>query len=86
MNKWSQLGKIALGLAFTVGVGAIVVGCRQGEGDRCQVDDDCMSPLVCNRATLSCARSNGLGLDAINLDGPIDTPMPDAMIDAPDAM
>lgn len=84
---WSRIGKIALGCAFTIGIGAWVVGCRQGEGDRCQVDDDCASPLVCNKATQSCARTNGGGIDAINLDGPIDVAVPvDAMVDAPDAM
>ena len=33
----------------------IVVGCKQGEGERCQVDDDCDSGLVCNKAKNTCA-------------------------------
>jgi hypothetical protein len=91
MSTWSRIGKIALVCAFTIGVGAWVVGCKQGEGDRCQVDDDCASGLVCNRATQSCAKTNGGGIDANILGNPpIDAPeidaTVDAMIDAPDAM
>lgn len=84
MSAWSRLGKIALGCTLVVGIGAWVAGCKQGEGERCQVDDDCASGLVCNRATQSCAKTNGGGIDASNLDGPIDSPA-DAT-DAPDAM
>jgi hypothetical protein len=84
---WSRIGKLVLGCAFTVGVGAWVVGCRQGEGDRCQVDDDCDSGLVCNRATLSCAAKNAGNLDADVAPQPeIDAAVIDAMPDAPDAM
>ena len=89
MSGWSQIGKVVLGCAFTIGVGAWVVGCKQGEGDRCQVNEDCASGLVCNRATQSCAKTNGGGIDANILGNPpIDAPddAVDAMIDAPDAI
>lgn len=60
----------------------LVAACRQGEGARCQVDDDCEDPLVCVEATHTCANSNSsMGIDA---EIPIDAP--DAMPDAPDAM
>lgn len=85
MSTWSRLGKITLGCALAIGMGAWAVGCRQGEGDRCQIDSDCASPLKCNLATQSCAAGNAGGIDALNLDTPIDTP-PDAAPDAPDAM
>jgi hypothetical protein len=62
--------------------GGFVAACRQGEGERCQVNDDCEDPLVCVEATHTCATSNSsMGIDATI---PLDAP--DAMPDAPDAM
>ncbi len=61
------------------------VGCRQGEGDRCQVNEDCESGL-CNvaRGTCSSGTEDEEPIDAIVPDG-IDAP-PDAPPDAaPDA-
>lgn len=58
---------------------ALVASCKQGEGERCQVDDDCEDPLVCAQATQTCADNNtSSGLDALP---PIDAPdaMPDTM-------
>jgi hypothetical protein len=66
---------------FTLG---LVAACRQGEGERCQVNDDCDEPLVCVEATHTCATSNtSMGIDATI---PIDAPdaMPDAFV--PDSM
>jgi hypothetical protein len=38
----------AMSLAFAlVGTLVLCVGCSQGEGDRCQIDSDCSSGLVC---------------------------------------
>ena len=66
---------------------ALVAACKQSEGERCQVNDDCEDPLVCAQATQTCAASDtSAGLDA---SPPIDAPdgMPlDAPPDAPDAM
>lgn len=65
---------------------ALVASCKQSEGERCQVDDDCEDPLVCAQATQTCAASDtSAGLDA---SPPIDAPdamMADAPPDAPDA-
>jgi hypothetical protein len=37
-----------MSLAFAlVGTFVLGVGCSQGEGDRCQIDSDCNSGLVC---------------------------------------
>lgn len=59
---------------------ALVASCKQGEGERCQVDDDCEDPLVCAQATQTCANSNtSAGIDALP---PIDAPA-DAAPDAP---
>ncbi|MBL0215701.1 MAG: hypothetical protein IPQ07_17700 [Myxococcales bacterium] len=90
MNRFGRSVVRGLGaLALIAGVGVWVVACKQGEGDRCQVNADCESGLVCNQATQSCAKTSGGGIDADVPDGPpADAPddvidaMPDAMIDA----
>lgn len=56
----------------------VLAGCKQGEGERCQVDDDCARPLVCNKAKNTCQSSSGGDLDAPLPDGNIDAPMADA--------
>jgi hypothetical protein len=68
-------------------VAAAVVSCKQGEGERCQVDDDCANGLACNRAKNTCQSSEGGDLDAgiidaVPADGAVDAP-PDAVPDAP---
>ena len=66
--------------ALVLGTGIWMIACRQGEGDRCQVNADCASGLVCNQATQSCAKTSGGGIDAMAPP----PPMPDAAeIDAP---
>jgi hypothetical protein len=64
---------------------AVIAGCKQGEGERCQIDEDCESGLVCNQATQQCARS---GTDNMPIDEmpPIDGPPVDAPPDAPPDM
>ena len=61
--------------------------CKQQQGDRCQVDDDCESGLVCNKAKNTCQSTTGGDLDAAVIDAaPADAAvdaMVDAMIDAP---
>ena len=58
-----------------------LAACKQGQGDRCQVDDDCESGLVCNKAKNTCQSSQGGDLDADVIE-----PTPDAAVDAgPDA-
>lgn len=67
--------------------------CKQEEGERCQIDEDCSDGLVCNKATQQCAGTSGGGIDAtVPIDGPeviVDTPIDtadapiDAAIDAP---
>ncbi|MDX2090169.1 MAG: hypothetical protein SFX73_20085 [Kofleriaceae bacterium] len=72
--------------------------CKQQEGERCQINDDCEDGLVCNKATQECAIRTSGDIDATipidapdaattddaSIDGPIDAPI-DAMLDAPDA-
>jgi len=64
---------------------AIYVGCKQQDGDRCQVNEDCESG-VCNQAKGVCSNgSNSTEFDAGIPDG-TDAPTDAATADAPDAM
>ena len=38
--------------------------CKEGEGSRCQIDTDCKSGLVCNKATDTCQDSADIDPDA----------------------
>lgn len=67
---------------FSLGVVAVVFGaalssCKQGRGDRCQIDDDCGSGLICNKATSTCQDTSG--------GGDIDATVPDVLTNPPDA-
>lgn len=61
-----------------------LAGCKQGKGDRCQVQADCQSPYVCNVATHTCQETTGGGIDASIPDAPPGTKF-DAAVDAPKA-
>ncbi len=66
-------------------LGASIVtlaACKQGQGERCQVDEDCASGLVCNKAKNTCQSTTGGDLDA----DVIDAAPADADVDAPDSM
>jgi len=75
---------ISIGVASLAAVGLALGGvasCKQGEGERCQVQRDCAAGLVCNVGEGVCrsASSNTADIDA--------EPPPDAPTDAPtDAM
>lgn len=60
-----------------VGSLATLAACKQGKGDRCQIDDDCESGLVCNKAKNTCQSDDG---------GEDDAGIIDAAVDAPDAL
>jgi hypothetical protein len=77
----NRIARLAVAAALVIGTGIWVAACKQGEGDRCQVDADCASGLVCNQATQSCAKTSGGGIDATVPE----LPMADAAIDAIDA-
>ncbi len=69
---------LALAMLATLTAGW-VASCNQSEGERCQNQDDCESPLVCNLATGTCSSKNTSGqIDATVPDGPL----PDAAVDA----
>jgi hypothetical protein len=75
-------------LMIAILAAAAYVGCKQADGDRCQVNDDCASG-VCNKAKGTCAIGQDMSeTDAsIIIDAPADAALPaDAMADAmPDA-
>ena len=64
-------------IAVVVALATGWLACKQSKGDRCQIDEDCSTGLVCNKATNTCQNTTGGGIDA---------KVPDAAIDAPDAM
>ena len=53
----------------------VLASCKQGEGEVCQIDDDCESGLECNAGTMRCQHPGADFADA--------APQPDAGI--PDA-
>lgn len=70
-------------LFASVVVAALSLGtfaaCKQGQGERCQIDEDCAGGLVCNKAKNTCQSTTGGDLDAglidaVPEDAPVDTP------------
>jgi hypothetical protein len=82
-----------LGIVFVVAFCAVLgamASCKQGEGERCQVEADCESGLQCNAATGTCqltgAAPDGVIAPDARVDGgtQADAALPDAEL--PDAM
>jgi len=61
-------------------IALVVAGCKQGKGERCQVEADCADGLLCNQATNTCQETTGGQIDATVPDGPTTG---DAGVDAP---
>lgn len=70
-----------LAAACFAALAGLAAACKQQEGDRCQVDSDCDTGLVCNQAISQCASPNSSGaLDASTpdfLDAELDPDAPD---------
>ncbi|HSK03795.1 MAG TPA: hypothetical protein VK932_21225 [Kofleriaceae bacterium] len=63
-----------------------IASCKQGEGERCQVQEDCEEGLTCNIGEGLCREVGGGDIPApLPPDAPLDTPPdgPDAPLDAP---
>lgn len=76
LSGMSQSRRVCFRIGLSAAVmSAVLVSCKQGRGDRCQVDDDCSQGLICNKATDTCQETGG--------GGDIDATVPDALIDAP---
>jgi hypothetical protein len=78
---------VTLFLALAAAV-TLMIGCKQAEGERCQVTADCEDGLQCNQGTNppSCQRSVGGGIDATVPDMIDAPPVDDMPVDAIDAM
>ena len=77
MFRWIGLSVV---LALMLAVGA----CKQGEGDRCQINDDCETGLVCNASEGVCQKPGG-SADAGVADAEVavdSSPAADALSDA----
>lgn len=64
-----------LGAALLASALAFATGCKQGEGEHCQVNEDCDPPLTCS--------ANDVCVDPLVSQTPIDASVPDGTIDAP---
>ncbi len=75
-HVFSAIGLRGSVLALVLTLSALSAGCKQGEGDTCQINNDCSSGLVCNPGTMQCQKPGTGSPDA--------APPPDArrLIDA----
>ena len=64
-----------IALVAAVVAAAAFVACKQGKGDRCQINSDCSGGLVCSPATQTCV--------VVGATDEIDAGVPDAPHDAP---
>jgi hypothetical protein len=92
-----RLAYVLVPLAL-LGVSAgLIAGCKQKQGERCEINEDCDTGLVCNEGTGVCQPAGSSGVDAIpGIDantspdaGPIDArpidarPIDARLVDAP---
>jgi hypothetical protein len=76
--------RVAIAVVAVVAIAAGFVACKQGKGDRCQVNADCESGLLCSSATGTCVGSGAMNeIDATVPDAPRFDAAIDAMRDAP---
>lgn len=72
--------KRLFGIVFVVGAAAAAfAACKQGKGDRCQINADCQDGLLCSSATGTCVGSGTM--NEIDASVP-DAPKVDAAVDA----
>lgn len=67
-------------VALSLVLAGAISGCKQKEGEICQIDNDCESGLVCNAATGRCQTPGSGGVDAAPQN---DAGVADAAVDAP---
>lgn len=81
------MNKKRIALALVSVVSAFVVGsagCKQGRGERCQVDADCADGLICSQSEpKTCGGDNMVQEDAVPPPDVIPPPAVDAASDAP---
>jgi len=67
-------GRSALAATLTLSAVLVLPSCEQGEGDRCELDDDCASGLRCDKPALSndgVCRAEGLPSSFQDANAPI---------------
>jgi hypothetical protein len=65
-------------------IALVVAACKQGKGDRCQVNSDCQDGLICSSATGTCSGGTSTGIDAtVPADAAVDAHIDAKMADAP---
>ncbi len=69
-------------LAATASI-VTLAACKSGEGERCQVHDDCENGLDCNKAKNTCQTTTGGDQDADIIDAVPADAANDAPLDAP---
>jgi len=63
--------RVAVAVFAVAAIAAGFVACKQGKGDRCQVNSDCMDGLLCSSATGTCVGSGAMNeIDATVPDAP----------------
>jgi len=67
--------------ALVAALGASIAACKQGEGEVCQIDEDCEEGLNCNAGTMLCQRPGGGG-GLVDAAPRTDSGVPDAGLDA----
>jgi hypothetical protein len=84
---WRPVLKLFLGLGLGLALGGMFWACAQGEGERCERDEDCKAGLRCLRQANSISGRCTSGSITITPDAmiPLDGPPPttDAGIDQP---
>lgn len=79
MNKSTKILAALLGVGLLVAGGISIAACKQGDGERCQVQSDCDNGLVCTGEGL-CKTVNAGQIDAPPVPPPpIDAPLGDAL-------
>ncbi len=78
------MSRVVLAIVAVAALIAGFVACKQGKGERCQVNADCESGLLCSSATGTCVGSGAMNeIDARVTDAPKNDASIDAMRDAP---
>lgn len=87
MCRSSLVSRITFALLLGGALSGGLTGCQSGEGERCQITEDCASGLVCSSGTDTCVEPASEDDDG-GIDAPIDASDPDAtpVVDAPPAV
>jgi hypothetical protein len=80
---WRPVLKLFLGLGLGLALGGMFWACSQGEGERCERDDDCEAGLRCTRSANSISGRCTSGSTTVTPDAMEPLPIPDASVEQP---